>query len=1222
MDGDDGVVRRMKKRDRRQFEDWEAEEKSDDSDIEREMQAAKRPEILPPEVRELQREMDARMAARDGKGSGVAHFDSFLDDLERRAKEDEIQAQDRLLHQQQQQQQRAELGDDDDLLIPENELGRRHETMSMKRTRMMEGDEVSLLAPSSFRDPDMKAKPRIHAQIDSAHKTLPSASDPRLWMVKCYKTGLEQQFCANLINKFHFMVQKEGPEYLNKVPIYSVFAADAAKGYVWIEAHREIDVREYIKGIRGLGAWNVHLVPTNEMIGVFNYATFIENEEKNAIKPNSWVRIKRGIYKNDIGVVMAVKENAVRVRIKPRTNFDGNAGVKIPRQDFLTLENAKDLNLPVVGNGKIENGFATFEVNGEVYTSKSGHLLKTIPKSGITTNITTSLAEEEAFSNPNAAESYALTKAGTGDPEADARQQYRQSKNTQRGGAKQKQFFPLERVRIRSGQLTNLLCRVVEVLPKNILKLEAEFAGEEWKRIHGIDSGLMELPIEMVEKYFEIGDRVKAVDGENRGETGMVVKVEEKERCCIIVSDSREERGFPIEFRVSTWDLTVSNEKKESELTNYGFQVGDLCHGPSKQIGIITALGRSTAKILMETGQTTDWSYKQMSLWKKYRTKAPFANERENEWALDRRGQKICRTHLVLVYATQKRRRMVGTVVHILRESASGQERVFVHDMETLGEEKFVVALARECESRTPIQDQPPPKKHEDGKLAIGDGSGNDSQLLPIQLPDRKLLRKGRRVVILSGAYKTQLAEIREEIDEEYVRVQLLTKPKMMQLHKKQIAFHDMPKKSKLNMLEDLPPTVPATPIYEIEEGSPRSQMNEIEDDLASNGADPWDIRFKLPAPIRKKAEAAWDPTYRKPKNALSVKDVTSMANPQTTIEDARSIGSGREGWNTPHAAKSDADNRSQGARSNPERLLELMDEDGTDGVKPMDVDEDDEPLVQTPQAHPPSPQASVRSRRSARTLTPGGSSLLDSQAGKSMNSSNTTSTTHGNIPLANASTPEENGNGGLIINRSSPSADRMVPQWCQKGVKVQVDGKLGHVSIVLFANLFVIFEDRTTEKYSHDKIKLAPISIGDTVLCFGDFKYLNKVGTCKSIDTTASTAAVDFKKEGVVILNCDMLASYKYKSHILEDDAATADDWSETQSNASGRTGKSSQNIKNIESPAAITVRPASPLSQLEQSRKSPSIPGSPAPDATTQQPPERENNLDDTTVTTDAVE
>merc|ERR1719436_1904913 len=87
---------------------------------------------------------------------------------------------------------------------------------------------------------------------DSTHKTLPTPSDPRLWMVKCYKTGFEKEFCANLINKFHHLVQQKGPGYLNEVPIYSVFASDAAKGNVWIEAFREIDVREFIQGMRGL----------------------------------------------------------------------------------------------------------------------------------------------------------------------------------------------------------------------------------------------------------------------------------------------------------------------------------------------------------------------------------------------------------------------------------------------------------------------------------------------------------------------------------------------------------------------------------------------------------------------------------------------------------------------------------------------------------------------------------------------------------------------------------------------------------------------------------------------------------------------------------------------------------------------------------------------------------------------------------------------------------
>lgn len=494
---------------------------------------------------------------------------------------------------------------------------------------------------------------------------------------------------------------------------------------------------------------------------------------------------------------------------------------------------------------------------------------------------------------------------------------------------------------------------------------------------------------------------------------------------------------------------------------------------------------------------------------------------------------------------------MVGVVVHILRESASGQERVFVHDMETLGEEKFVVALARECESRTPILEEiGAPKKQEEAKLAIGDG--NDARPLPIKLPGKKLLKKGRRVVILSGAYKTQLAEIREEIDEEYVRVQLLTKPKMMQLHKKQIAFHDMPTTSNADMLEDLPPMVPSTPVYEIEAGTSdtQSQMNELEDDLASNGADPWDMRFKLPAPIRKKADAAWDPTFRKPKNARSV--AAHMSTPQSAqLEDARSVTSGRDQWNNavPGKADGDADNRSvASARSAANPLLEIMDSDRSE---PMDVD--DNLLNPIPDLQAPATPVSARSRRSARTL------------------------------VSKKSANGEDNQAVAQQNPSSPSSGRNLPTWCQKGVKVQVDGKVGHISVVLFSNLFVIFSDSTTEKYAHDQVTMAPLAVGDVVLCFGDMKYLNKVGTCKSVDTSARQATIDFKGEGVVSLSLSKLAAYKYKSHMLEDDGVTADAQSDSQSNAGSLlSGLKRGLVRNSLSPLSRRARSVSPLSRL----------------------------------------
>eukprot|EP00397_Hematodinium_sp_SG-2012_P001153 GEMP01001154.1.p1 GENE.GEMP01001154.1~~GEMP01001154.1.p1 ORF type:complete len:1304 (+),score=323.21 GEMP01001154.1:91-3912(+) len=1149
-------ARSLKKRNRREFEDLEAEERSDDSDIEAEQSQAhgtRGSAVLPREVAELKREMDARSQ----KGAtGARGFGTFLDDLEgrlRQQSQDEMEPEGRALD-------RA----DDDLLIPEEEVKSNQsmqravsESPAQKQRKMepqsQDRPEGDFLLPENDVKSNRSARPsapgsqgqqpRVHPQIDAAHKTLPMESDPRLWRVKCYKNGFEKEYCANLVNKFWHMVQTHGESYLEEIPIYSVFAADAAKGYVYIEAHREIDVRNYIKGIRALGAWNIHLVPTQEMVGVFNMATFLESQNKGGVKAGSWVRIKRGIYKGDIALVVRVFEGSAQMRIKPRANLNNEATGKQPRQEFFNLAMSKTMpHVSVTNARKKVNDIPCFEVNGETYTCESGHIIKTFTRASFNIDIQTTLAEEEAFSNPLAPESY--NRAGAQaeeDPDQAARQMYRKSKDALRGGVRQKQFFKGERVRVVSGQLANLLSRVVEVLQNNTLRLEAEYASADWKKLHGLESGQIDLPYDMVEKYFEVGMRVKALAGDHIGETGLVVNVIEKERCCAVLSETVEERGFPVEFKVSSWDLTCTTDKKALEMENFGFTVGDLALGPSKMIAIVTSLGRSTARVLTEQGLIRDWHYKQISLHKKLNDRALGDRERDAEWALDRRGHKICRSFQVTVYATEKRRRMVGTVVHILRETSTGAERVYVHDASTLGEEKFVIALARECESRTASA---PTSQYESKRVAL-EAIGDEERLKAIEsemslvMPGKKVLTKGRRVQLIAGPYKGLLAEIRDEIDDHYVRLQLLIKPKMMQVHKKNIQFFDLGKQA--DMLEDLPPKVPPTPLPELEDvaddtriehfGMDRGDRGDEDSESNDGGADPWDLRFKLPVPVRKKAEIAWDPTYRKTK---ILKQAALPAPTPEQLEDEESSHHARSHPSSlapnnelglPKAIEAGSPHedplepRFDNELPPPDKLLEILDgtsfDEGANFETSSAVDMTMDELLTNPVTPDVDGDAtSVRSDiRSVRT--------------QSIRSVRTTATKKKSIASTMLSTP------------GSP-ATLLVPLYCQKGVRVQVNGKSGWITIVLFNKIFVHCDDGKTVKMLCNQASLAPISVNDFVLPLSGL-YQNMVGTCKAVDaadTPSPQATVDFEHAEGVRIELALLAKYKWKQYEKDDDA------------------------------------------------------------------------------------
>lgn len=87
---------------------------------------------------------------------------------------------------------------------------------------------------------------------------------------------------------------------LQPLQIKSVVAPDHVKGYIYVEAYKQTHVKSAIEGIGNLrmGLWNQQMVPIKEMTDVLKVVKEVTN-----LKPKSWVRLKRGLYKDDIAQV-------------------------------------------------------------------------------------------------------------------------------------------------------------------------------------------------------------------------------------------------------------------------------------------------------------------------------------------------------------------------------------------------------------------------------------------------------------------------------------------------------------------------------------------------------------------------------------------------------------------------------------------------------------------------------------------------------------------------------------------------------------------------------------------------------------------------------------------------------------------------------------------------------------------------------------------------------
>ena len=78
-------------------------------------------------------------------------------------------------------------------------------------------------------------------------------------------------------------------------------AKEGIKGYIYVEAFKQQHVKQAIEDIRNLsiGKWQQLMVPIREMTDVLRVF-----KDTAALKRGSWVRIKRGMYRDDIAQVL------------------------------------------------------------------------------------------------------------------------------------------------------------------------------------------------------------------------------------------------------------------------------------------------------------------------------------------------------------------------------------------------------------------------------------------------------------------------------------------------------------------------------------------------------------------------------------------------------------------------------------------------------------------------------------------------------------------------------------------------------------------------------------------------------------------------------------------------------------------------------------------------------------------------------------------------------
>ncbi|KAK2511951.1 Supt5h [Columba guinea] len=266
------------------------------------------------------------------------------------------------------------------------------------------------------------------------------------------------------------------------------------------------------------------MVPIKEMTDVLKVVKEVTN-----LKPKAWVRLKRGIYKDDIAQVDYVEpsQNQISLKMIPRIDFDR---IKAPNEPDWFAKRKKFKRPPAAafrrredpgpweGDVASDGDFLIFE--GNRY-SRKGFLFK----------------------------SFAMSA---------------------RGKEREHNFQPGDNVEVCEGELINLQGKILSVDGNKITIMPKH---EDLK-------DMLEFPAQELRKYFKMGDHVKVIAGRYEGDTGLIVRVEEN--FVILFSDLTMH-----ELKVLPRDLQLCSETASGVDVGGQHEWGELVQLDPQTVGVI-----------------------------------------------------------------------------------------------------------------------------------------------------------------------------------------------------------------------------------------------------------------------------------------------------------------------------------------------------------------------------------------------------------------------------------------------------------------------------------------------------------------------------------------------------------------------------------------------------------------------------------------------------------
>ena len=573
-DEEDRKKRKKKKR-KNKFIDDVADEDDDEDD----RRKKKKKRAKGKDGKAVSRFIDdiADAAGSDDEEDEEGDEDEPIDDAEREALAREM---DTRLHARVEQAARIDAADDEEL------------------ERMVKERYESRRYADAYDEEGQRRGPIVNEYVDqqSLH---PTVRDPKLWMVPV-KQGKEREVTICLMQKM-INLQKT-----NKPPmkIMSVVTQDHLKGYVYVEAMRDDHVKKALQGLRHVYHMKPpRLVPLKEMVESIS----VVQKEVEVVRPDSWVRMRSGVYKADLAKVVEVNygDNSCVVKILPRFDYQhladkesGEAKNKPkptvrPAARLFSETEAKNKNL------SFERGRFDRQLNDRVdvlcgtHKIKDGYLLKRCALTTVKLTEAPSLDEIQKFA-----------PGGDDDDDFD-------DDEDEDGGARRKKsnnhINRLAKLTMNEKNLTkNVAARFL--VGDQVIVVEGDLRNLEGviKRVDADGRVIVDpshkdltdpLPFnpEQLRKHFKVGSTVRVVHGAHEGASGMVVKV--SDQIATIFSTSTNE-----EFSVFMRDL-ADDAEAATRVDRIGeYALHDLAMLDDGNVGVLTRVEKDVAFVLTNVG--------------------------------------------------------------------------------------------------------------------------------------------------------------------------------------------------------------------------------------------------------------------------------------------------------------------------------------------------------------------------------------------------------------------------------------------------------------------------------------------------------------------------------------------------------------------------------------------------------------------------------------------